>query len=129
MISEYQPESAMDAQNMLKDLLGDTIQELLEAELDDELGYSKYNYKDKKTTNMIENFNRRLRKVTKSKSIFPSDDALFKSIYLAMVDITQKWTGSNIHWSKILEQHMIYFEGIITWNDVTEQHKKAAKIY
>ena len=44
------------------------------------------------TTNAIENFNRQLRKVTKSKTIFPTDDALFKILYLAMCDITEKWT-------------------------------------
>ena len=38
------------------------------------------------TTNSIENFNRQLRKVTKSKSIFPTDDALFKMLYLATID-------------------------------------------
>ncbi len=38
------------------------------------------------TTNSIENFTRQLRKVTKSKSIFPTDDALFKMLYLATVD-------------------------------------------
>ncbi len=50
------------------------------------------------TTNAIENFNRGLRKVTKAKSIFPSDDALLKSIYLAMVYITKKWTGAPWNW-------------------------------
>ena len=45
------------------------------------------------TTNSIENFNRQLRKVTKSKTIFPTDDALFKMLYLAMMDATKKWTG------------------------------------
>ena len=41
------------------------------------------------TTNSIENFNRQLRKVTKAKKIFPTDDALFKSLYLAMMDATK----------------------------------------
>lgn len=45
------------------------------------------------TTNSIENFNRQLRKVTKAKTISPTDDALFKSLYLAMMDATKKWTG------------------------------------
>ena len=48
------------------------------------------------TTNSIENFNRQLRKVTKSGTIFPTDDALFKILYLAMIDITKKWTGKNL---------------------------------
>ena len=41
------------------------------------------------TTNSIENFNRQLRKVTKSKAVFPNDDALLKMLYLAQVDITK----------------------------------------
>ena len=45
------------------------------------------------TTNTIEGFNRQLRKVTKNKGIFPTDDSLFKMLYLAMMDITKKWTG------------------------------------
>ena len=45
------------------------------------------------TTNAIEGFNRQLRKVTKSKSVFPTDDSLLKMLYLAMMDITKKWTG------------------------------------
>ena len=45
------------------------------------------------TTNAIEGFNRQLRKVTKSKTIFPSDDSLLKMLYLATMDITKKWTG------------------------------------
>ena len=49
LIEHYQPEDAQDVQEMLKDLLGDTLQEMLEAEMDANLGYSKYNYKDKET--------------------------------------------------------------------------------
>lgn len=45
------------------------------------------------TTNAIEGFNRQLRKVTKSKAVFPKDDSLFKMLYLAMLDITKKRTG------------------------------------
>lgn len=70
------------------------------------------------TTNSIENFNRQLRKVTKSKSIFPTDDALFKSLYLAMNDITAKWVGRPRDWSRILEQLMIYFEGRFFLSDI-----------
>ena len=70
------------------------------------------------TTNSIENFNRGLRKVTKSKAIFPSDDALFKSIYLAMMDITKKWTGSGWNWGQTLDQFIIYFGDRITQDDL-----------
>lgn len=50
------------------------------------------------TTNAIEGFNRQLRKVTKSKTVFPSDDSLLKMLYLAMMDITKKWTGHRQDW-------------------------------
>lgn len=69
------------------------------------------------TTNAIENFNRQLRKVTKTKSIFPTDDSLFKSLYLAMMDITAKWKGKPREWSKIMEQLFIYFEDRISTAD------------
>ena len=45
------------------------------------------------TTNSIENFNRQLRKYTKTKSSYPTDDSLSKSIYLSIKEITKKWTG------------------------------------
>ena len=70
------------------------------------------------TTNSIENFNRGLRKVTKSKSIFPTDDALFKSIYLAMMDITKKWSGKAWNLGQTLDQLMIYFGDRISPEDL-----------
>jgi transposase-like protein len=62
------------------------------------------------TTNAIEGFNRQLRKVTKSKSVFPTDDSLLKMLYLAMIDITKKWTGRRQDWGRIHSQLEIYFE-------------------
>lgn len=62
------------------------------------------------TTNAIEGFNRQLRKVTKAKSVFPTDDSLFKMLYLAMMDITRKWTGRRQNWSMIHAQLAVYFE-------------------
>ena len=62
------------------------------------------------TTNTIEGFNRQLRKVTKSKSVFPTDDSLLKMLYLAMIDITRKWTGRRQDWSRIHAQLAVYFE-------------------
>ena len=61
------------------------------------------------TTNSIEGFNRQLRKVTKTRSVFPTDDSLFKMLYLAMVDITKKWIGRQRDWSMIHAQLSIYF--------------------
>ena len=62
------------------------------------------------TTNTIEGFNRQLRKVTKSKTVFPSDDSLLKMLYLAMIDITKKWTGHRQDWGQIHSQLEIFFE-------------------
>lgn len=61
------------------------------------------------TTNPIEGFNRQLKKVTKAKSVFPTDDSLFKMLYLAMKDITKKWTGRRQDWSQIYAQLVIYY--------------------
>lgn len=70
------------------------------------------------TTNSIENFNRQLRKVTKAKTIFPTDDALFKSLYLAMMDATKKWTGKAWDWGQTLDQLCIYFGNRIQPEDL-----------
>lgn len=205
LLEHYQPKDAQDIQDMLKGLLGETLQGMLEAEMDDHLGYSKYDYKNKETddiqrcivhqirystkfisykdlkpfmadlklvykadtedlaltaledleekwgkkypasigswrnnwtqlstyfkypseirkliytTNSIENFNRQLRKVTKSKTIFPTDDALFKMLYLAMMDATKKWTGKAWDWGLTLDQLCIYFGDRIQPEDI-----------
>lgn len=65
-------------------------------------------------TNTVEGFNRQLRKVTKNKSVFPTDDSLLKMLYLAAMDITRKWTGHRQDWGKIRAQLVIYFEERIT---------------
>ena len=61
------------------------------------------------TTNAIANFNRQLRKVTKSKSVFPTDDSLLKMLYLAMVDITKMWNGRRRDWGRIHSQLEVFF--------------------
>lgn len=167
-----------DIQNLFKEIIAEFMENGLEAELDDKLGYSKYDYKNKDTdnsrnrysmadlkaiyaavdeasalaaldafaekwdkkypkiarswrdnwpnlstyfkypqevrrliytTNTIEGFNRQLRKVTKSKSVFPTDDSLLKTLYLAMMDITKKWTGRRQDWSLIHAQLSVFF--------------------
>lgn len=71
------------------------------------------------TTNSIENFNRQLRKVTKAKAIFPTDDSLFKMLYLAMTDITTKWRdGRPKAWNGVLQQLLIYFDDRISLSDI-----------
>ena len=61
------------------------------------------------TTNAIENFNRQLRKVTKTKSAFVSDDALMKILYLTTMNIVDKWTMPIKDWGSILDNLMIFF--------------------
>ncbi len=62
------------------------------------------------TTNAIEGYNRQLRQVTKNKTVFPTDDSVCKSFYLAYRDIAAKWTMPIPNWPKILNQLVIYFE-------------------
>jgi transposase-like protein len=62
------------------------------------------------TTNSIEWFNRGLRKYTKIKTIFPTDQSLEKSLYLAMKNMTKKWIGSVRNWNPILNQFKIFFK-------------------
>lgn len=57
----------------------------------------------------IEGFNRQLKKVTKAKSVFPTDDSFFKMLFLAMKDITKKWTCRRQDWSSIYAQLVIYY--------------------
>ena len=165
--------SVADVQNLFKELTGNVLENGLEGELDEELGYSKYDYRKKNikalmadlkavyaavdestaigcledfaekwdtrypkiasswrdnwaklsayfkypqevrtllyTTNAIEGFNRQLRKVIKSKSVFPTDDSLLKMLYLAMMDITKKWTGRRREWGIIHSLLKVYF--------------------
>lgn len=61
------------------------------------------------TTNMIESYHRQLRKVTKGKSIFPTDEALLKMLYLATMDVTRKWTGRVQNWGQMLLHFSILF--------------------
>ena len=78
--------------------------------------YFKYDTKIRKliyTTNPIESLNRQLRKYTKTKSLYPTDEALMKSVYLSLKEATKKWTGRIPGWGEIYSQLSIYFEGRI----------------
>ena len=66
------------------------------------------------TTNLIEGFHRQLRKVTKSKTLFPTDTALTKMLYLAGQEAQRKWTKRLPNWGEILGQLVIYFEDRLT---------------
>ncbi|MGB3585158.1 MAG: IS256 family transposase [Tunicatimonas sp.] len=61
------------------------------------------------TTNIIENLNRVIRKYTKGKTVFPSDDAVQKAVFLAVEHISKKWSMPVRHWQKILAQFAILY--------------------
>jgi len=61
------------------------------------------------TTNIIEGYNRQLRKVTKNRSIFPSDDSLMKLMYLATKDVMKKWVQPKSNWAETIGQLAIIF--------------------
>ena len=62
------------------------------------------------TTNLIENLNGKIRKYTKNKMSFPTDDSVLKSTFLAVQEATKKWTMPIRDWGTILNQFMIIFE-------------------
>ena len=63
------------------------------------------------TTNAIESVNMSLRRVTKSRGSFPSDEALLKFFYLALNNISKKWTMPLRDWKAALTRFTIQFEG------------------
>ena len=167
LLQEYDIETAEDIQDALKDLLGGTIKEMMEAEMDDHLGYEKSeridrsevsNYRNgtkKKqvnssygtdkwsekypnamkswvinwdaitpifkfssdvrkviyTTNAIESLNSTYRKLNRQRSVFPSDQALLKALYLATFEATKKWTMPMRNWGQVYGELSIMYEG------------------
>jgi putative transposase len=63
------------------------------------------------TTNAIESLNMTLRKIIKNRSLFPSDEAVFKLLYLALRNVSKKWTMPIRDWSGAMNQFAIIFEG------------------
>jgi len=74
------------------------------------LSYPDYIRKAIYTTNAIESINRSLRKVLKTKGSFPNDDSVMKILYLAMRNISRKWTMPIRNWGLALNQFGIIFE-------------------
>ena len=66
------------------------------------------------TTNIIEGLNRQYRKVTKTKSVFPSDTALEKMLYLASENVVKKWTQRYRNWDQVLNQLIVLYGERIT---------------
>lgn len=62
------------------------------------------------TTNLIENLNGNTRKYTKNKMSFPTDEAVLKSVYLAIREATKKWIMPIRNWGMVLTQFTLIFE-------------------
>jgi len=62
------------------------------------------------TTNAVEGFHRMLRKYTKTKTVYPTDDSVRKSVYLSIQEITKKWSMSVQNWGMIIGQLTIFFD-------------------
>lgn len=62
------------------------------------------------TTNTVESYHRMVRKFTKSKAIFPTDDSIRKVVYMSVQEISKKWTMPVRDWGLAYAQFMIFFE-------------------
>jgi putative transposase len=62
------------------------------------------------TTNAVESFNSSIKRITKTKGSFPTENALLKLTFLAARDIIKKWTMPIRNWNKIFNQLSIHFE-------------------
>lgn len=69
------------------------------------------------TTNSIESLNNQLRKVTKNKRVFPSDESVFKTLYLTIEYITRKWSMPIQNWNEAMAHFLIKFEDRIHINN------------
>ena len=63
------------------------------------------------TTNAIESLNSTYRKLNRQRSVFPSDTALLKALYLATFEATKKWTMSIRNWGRVYGELSIMYEG------------------
>nr|WP_301331489.1 transposase [Anaerostipes hominis (ex Lee et al. 2021)] len=63
------------------------------------------------TTNAIESLNSTYRKLNRQRSVFPSDTALLKALYLATFEATKKWTVTMRNWAQVYGELSIMYEG------------------
>ncbi|MEE1039017.1 MAG: IS256 family transposase [Eubacterium sp.] len=63
------------------------------------------------TTNAIESLNSTYKKLNRQRSVFPSDKALMKSLYLSTLQVTKKWTQAIRNWSKVYNEFCIMYPG------------------
>ena len=63
------------------------------------------------TTNAIESLNSTYRKLNRQRSVFPSDKALLKALYLSTFEATKKWTTTLRNWAQVYGELSIMYEG------------------
>lgn len=63
------------------------------------------------TTNAIESLNSTYKKLNRQRSVFPSDKALMKSLYLSTLQVTKKWSQAIRNWSKVYNEFCIMYPG------------------
>ena len=80
------------------------------------LSYPDYIRKAIYTTNAIESLNRSLRKISKNRGSFPNDESALKLLYLALRNISKKWTMPIRLWKQALNQFVILFPGRLVEN-------------
>ena len=61
------------------------------------------------TTNVVENYHPSFRKITKAKSVFPSEASFMKVLNLATMEVAKKWTGRIKDWSILLSQLKYFY--------------------
>jgi len=79
--------------------------------LNEFFNYPEYIRKAIYTTNAIESLNSSLRKVIKKRSAFPTDDSIYKVLYLALTNAEKKWTMPIRDWGAAMNQFAIHFDG------------------
>jgi putative transposase len=72
------------------------------------------------TTNTIESLNMTLRKVSRNRALFPNDEAVFKLLYLALRNISQRWTMPIKNWSGAMNQFAILFDGRVPMGGLSQ---------
>ena len=114
LLQEYNIENATDVQEALKDLLGGTLKAMMEAEMDEHLGYAKSERSDSDDVRNGYRSKRIMtsyRRLNSQRSVFPSDTALLKALYLATFEATKKWTMPIRNWGKVYGELAIMYEG------------------
>ena len=109
-------DTALDALNVFKekyDSIYPQISKSWEKHWNNLINFLKYPKEIRKviyTTNAIESLNSQFRKVIKNKKVFPSDDAVYKILYLAIRNLEKKWTMPARFWNEAMPYFMIQFE-------------------